>query len=79
MPSATSLAKSAAMRCTSMAWSAAAVMSGVFFGRRVLPHVMRTQQAVGVLVGAAVLATYLLLSRLRYSPISTCYKALSIY
>ncbi|HEV3059912.1 MAG TPA: VTT domain-containing protein [Vicinamibacterales bacterium] len=39
-----------------IAWSAAAVMSGVLYGRRVLPHVMRTQQAIGVLGGAAVLA-----------------------
>jgi membrane protein DedA with SNARE-associated domain len=39
-----------------MAWSAAAVMSGVVFGRRVLPHVIRTQRAVGMLAGAAVLA-----------------------
>jgi membrane protein DedA with SNARE-associated domain len=39
-----------------MAWSGAAVMSGVVFGRRVLPHVIRTQRAVGMLGGAAVLA-----------------------
>ena len=39
-----------------IAWSAAAVMSGVLFGRRVLPHVMRTQRAIGLLGGAAVLA-----------------------
>jgi membrane protein DedA with SNARE-associated domain len=39
----------------SMAWSAAAVMSGVVFGRRVLPHVLRTQQTLGMLAGAAVL------------------------
>ena len=38
----------------SMAWSAAAVMSGVVFGKRVLPHVTRTQRAVEVLAGAAV-------------------------
>lgn len=40
----------------SLAWSAAAVMSGVVYGRRVLPHVMRTQRAIGMLGGAAVLA-----------------------
>jgi membrane protein DedA with SNARE-associated domain len=40
----------------SIAWSAAAVMSGVLYGRRVLPHVMRTQRAIGMLGGAAVLA-----------------------
>jgi membrane protein DedA with SNARE-associated domain len=40
----------------SMTWSAAAVMSGVVFGKRVLPHVMRTQRALEVLGGAAVLA-----------------------
>ena len=40
----------------SIAWSAAAVMSGVLFGRRVLPHVMRTQRAIEMLGGAAVLA-----------------------
>jgi len=40
----------------SIAWSAAAVMSGVLFGRRVLPHVMRTQRAITLLGGAAVLA-----------------------
>ena len=40
----------------SIAWSAAAVMSGVVYGKRVLPHVMRTQRAVEMLVGAAVLA-----------------------
>jgi membrane protein DedA with SNARE-associated domain len=39
-----------------IAWSAAAVMSGVLYGRRVLPHVMRTQRAIGMLGGAAVLA-----------------------
>jgi membrane protein DedA with SNARE-associated domain len=38
----------------SVAWSAAAVMSGVLFGRRVLPHVTRAQRAVEVLAGAAV-------------------------
>jgi membrane protein DedA with SNARE-associated domain len=41
---------------TSVAWSAAAVMSGVLYGRRVLPHVMRTQRAIGMLGGAAVFA-----------------------
>jgi len=40
----------------SMAWSAAAVMSGVFFGRRVLPHVIRTERAIAILGGAAVFA-----------------------
>ncbi len=39
-----------------MAWSAAAVMSGVWYGRRVLPHVMHAERAIGVLGGAAVLA-----------------------
>jgi membrane protein DedA with SNARE-associated domain len=39
----------------SIAWSAAAVMSGVVFGRRVLPHVLRTQRTLGLLAGAAVL------------------------
>jgi membrane protein DedA with SNARE-associated domain len=37
-------------------WSAAAVMSGVVYGRRVLPHVLRTQRAIEILGGAAVLA-----------------------
>jgi len=40
----------------SIAWSAAAVMSGVLYGRRVLPHVMRTQRAIGMMGAAAVLA-----------------------
>ena len=40
----------------SIAWSAAAVMAGVFYGRRVLPHVVRTQRAIGMLGGAAVVA-----------------------
>jgi membrane protein DedA with SNARE-associated domain len=40
----------------SIAWSTAAVMSGVLYGRRVLPHVMRTQRAIGLLGTAAVLA-----------------------
>ena len=40
----------------SIAWSAAAVMSGVVYGKRVLPHVIRTQRAIGILGGAAVLA-----------------------
>jgi membrane protein DedA with SNARE-associated domain len=39
-----------------IAWSAAAVISGVVYGRRVLPHVMRTQRAIEILGGAAVLA-----------------------
>ena len=40
----------------SLAWSAAAVMSGVVYGRRVLPHVLRTQRAIAMLGGAAVVA-----------------------
>jgi membrane protein DedA with SNARE-associated domain len=40
------------------AWSAAAVMSGVVFGKRVLPHVLRTQRALEILGGAAVLAFF---------------------
>ncbi|MCU1384671.1 MAG: hypothetical protein JWL71_3368 [Acidobacteria bacterium] len=40
----------------SMTCSAAAVMSGLVFGTRVLPHVMRTQRALEVLGAAAVLA-----------------------
>jgi membrane protein DedA with SNARE-associated domain len=36
-------------------WSAAAVMLGVWYGRRVLPHVMQTQRAIGMLGGGAVL------------------------
>jgi len=39
-----------------IAWSGAAVMSGVVFGKRVLPHVLRTQRALEALGGAAVLA-----------------------
>ena len=39
-----------------IAWSAVAVMSGVLYGKRVLPHVIRTQRALGMLGGAAVLA-----------------------
>jgi len=39
-----------------IAWSAAAVMSGVVYGRRVIPHVVRTQRAIEILGGAAVLA-----------------------
>jgi membrane protein DedA with SNARE-associated domain len=38
------------------AWSGAAVMAGVVYGRRVIPHVVRTQRAIEVLGGAAVLA-----------------------
>jgi len=37
-----------------MAWSGAAVMAGVLFGQRVLPHVVRAQRAVGLLAGAAI-------------------------
>jgi membrane protein DedA with SNARE-associated domain len=40
----------------SIAWSSAAVMSGVLYGKRVLPHVIRTQRALGMLGGVAVLA-----------------------
>jgi membrane protein DedA with SNARE-associated domain len=40
----------------SMAWSAAAVMSGVWYGRGVLPHVIRVQRAIGLLGAAAVIA-----------------------
>ncbi len=39
-----------------IAWSAAAVMSGVVYGRRVIPHVIRTQRAIEILGVAAVLA-----------------------
>ena len=39
-----------------MAWSGMAVASGVLFGKGVLPHVMRTQRAIGMLGAAAVLA-----------------------
>ena len=39
----------------SIAWSAAAVVSGVLYGRRVLPHVIQTQRAIGMLGAAAVL------------------------
>jgi membrane protein DedA with SNARE-associated domain len=39
-----------------MAWSAAAVTAGVVYGRRVIPHVVRTQRAIEILGGAAVLA-----------------------
>jgi hypothetical protein len=38
-----------------IAWSAAAVMSGVLYGKRVLPHVIRTQRAIGLLGVIAVL------------------------
>jgi membrane protein DedA with SNARE-associated domain len=40
----------------STAWSAAAVVTGVLYGTRVLPHVMQTQRALGMLGAAAVLA-----------------------
>jgi len=40
----------------SIAWSAAAVTAGFVFGRRVLPHVIRTQRAIEMLGAAAVLA-----------------------
>jgi hypothetical protein len=39
-----------------IAWSAAAVMLGVVYGRRVIPHVVRTQRALGILGVVAVLA-----------------------
>jgi membrane protein DedA with SNARE-associated domain len=39
-----------------IAWSAAAVMAGVVYGQRVMPHVVRTQRAIEVLGAAAVLA-----------------------
>jgi membrane protein DedA with SNARE-associated domain len=39
-----------------LAWSAAAVVSGVVYGRRVLPHLVRTQRAIEMLGGAAVSA-----------------------
>jgi membrane protein DedA with SNARE-associated domain len=37
-------------------WSAAAVMTGVLYGKRVLPHVVQAQRAIGVLGAGAVLA-----------------------
>ena len=37
----------------SIAWSTAAVIAGVVYGRRVLPHMVRAQRAVAVLGGAA--------------------------
>lgn len=39
-----------------IAWSTAAVTLGMVYGRRVIPHVERTQRAIGILGGAAVLA-----------------------
>jgi membrane protein DedA with SNARE-associated domain len=39
-----------------MTWSAAAVMTGVLYGKRVLPHVVQAQRAIGVLGVGAVLA-----------------------
>jgi len=39
-----------------IAWSAAAVVLGVVYGRRVIPHVVRTQRAIEILGGAALLA-----------------------
>jgi len=39
-----------------IAWSTAAVMLGVVYGRQVIPHVVRTQRAIGILGVAAVLA-----------------------
>lgn len=35
------------------AWSAAMVMTGVLYGKQVLPHVMRAQGAIGILVAVA--------------------------
>jgi membrane protein DedA with SNARE-associated domain len=40
----------------SFVWAAAAVMSGFVFGRRVLPHVMQAQRAIGLLAVAALAA-----------------------
>ena len=37
----------------SIAWSSVGVMAGVVYGQRVLPHVVRAQRAIGILVGAA--------------------------
>jgi membrane protein DedA with SNARE-associated domain len=37
-------------------WSAAAVMTGVVYGKRVLPHVAQAQRAIEVLAGGALLA-----------------------
>jgi membrane protein DedA with SNARE-associated domain len=42
----------------SVAWSTAAVMAGVVYGRRVLPHVLRAQRAVALL-GAAAVASFI--------------------
>jgi membrane protein DedA with SNARE-associated domain len=39
-----------------IAWSSAAVMLGVVYGREVIPHVARTQRAIGILGAAAVVA-----------------------
>jgi membrane protein DedA with SNARE-associated domain len=39
-----------------MTWSAAAVTMGVWYGKRVLTHVVQAQRAIGVLGAAAVLA-----------------------
>ena len=38
------------------AWSAAAVMAGVLFGKGVLPHVLRVQTAIGLLGAGALVA-----------------------
>jgi hypothetical protein len=37
-------------------WSSAAVMTGVVYGKRVLPHVVQAQRAIEVLVGGALVA-----------------------
>ena len=37
------------------AWSTAAVMAGVLYGKRVLPHVMRAQRAIGLLGAGALI------------------------
>jgi membrane protein DedA with SNARE-associated domain len=39
-----------------VAWSAAAVLTGVWYGRRVIPRVAQAQRAIGVLAVGAVLA-----------------------
>jgi len=39
-----------------LAWSATAVITGVVYGRRVIPHVVRTQRAIGILGSVAVVA-----------------------
>jgi hypothetical protein len=41
---------------SSIAWSTVIVMSGFLYGRRVVPHVVRAQRAIGLLGGAALIA-----------------------